>query len=40
LDPNARGVDNNPHQIQELITGHKKAQSAFANIDVNNLSSV
>ncbi|MBL7880432.1 MAG: RHS repeat-associated core domain-containing protein, partial [Chryseobacterium gambrini] len=41
LDPNAKGGDNNPHQIQEvIIKGHKKSQSAFSNIDVNKLATI
>ena len=41
LDPNARGGDNNPAPIQEVvITGHKKVQSAFSSFDFNKLATL
>lgn len=41
LDPNARGGDNNPAPIQEVvITGHKKVKSAFSSFDFNKLATI
>ncbi|WP_346983968.1 hypothetical protein [Chryseobacterium sp. POE27] len=41
LDPNARGGDNNPAPIQEVvITGHKKVQSTFSSFDFNKLATI
>ncbi|MEY8759948.1 RHS repeat domain-containing protein [Chryseobacterium tongliaoense] len=41
INPNAKGGVNNPINIQEVvITGYKKIQSVFTNIDLNKVATI